>query len=370
MTFKVKIEKVVYQGYGLGYHEGKTVFVYKGIPGEELEVKVDKTQKNILFCSIVNRSDNISNIDCCIERYAPSVYNYEDTLPNKYSDTVAPPISSKAPLIDCGACIYSNVSYNQQLEYKKSILNEIFKNLYQNIDFLPSPQINYYRNKIYLPLKKTNQETKIGMYAHKTHDIVEHKSCLLYPDKITRIIDDIRNCKFCSDIVIYSLSSIGFRYSSDLSSILIDISTDKSDVLTQEEITILTTKHHEITGIINYGKTLYGDLYYYEKFAHLNLKININSFFQINPKQALVIYDQIEKFINVNEFVVDAYCGMGTIGMYIAKKVKLVVCIDSSQTSIFNGEENAKINKIENIEFINKSFEAISNKLKNVDTIL
>ena len=331
MRFTVKIEKIVYGGYGLGYHEGKTVLVYKGMPGEVLEVEVVEDKKNVLFCIIPSKST-------------------------------------------CGACVFSEIDYPQQIEYKKLILNEIFKNIYSNIDMVSSPQVNYYRNKITFSVEYAEDKVKIGMVENKSNKVIEYDSCLLYPAGITDLVNYFRDLLNNKPKVIQNIT---FRYNSDLSAIHIYFSSNqKFNIFTEEEISNIATppspsqRGGNIVGIVFNDKVLYGEKYYYDKFAHLKLKIHFKAFYQTNTQQAINIYQQIEKFIDVNEIVLDAYCGMGTIGLFISKKCKNVVCIDDDKSSIISGLGNAKINKIKNLQFVNKNCNNVLENLEKVNTVI
>ena len=117
---------------------------------------------------------------------------------------------------------------------------------------------------------------------------------------------------------------------------------------------------------------LYGDGYIKDKLGEYTFKISPHSFYQVNPIQAEKLYNlAVESAkISKNDTVFDLYCGIGTISLFIAKYAKKVIGIEIVEEAVADAKENAKINRVENAEFIAGDVEVILDKLINADGII
>ena len=134
--------------------------------------------------------------------------------------------------------------------------------------------------------------------------------------------------------------------------------------------TVVVNINNQITNVVltNENIVLYGDGYITDILKDKKFKISPNSFYQVNPVQTVKIYDlAIEKAnLNKNDILCDLYCGIGTIGIFSSDKVKKVYGIEIVEQAVENAKENARINNIKNIEFINGDVEyAFDELLKN-----
>ena len=100
------------------------------------------------------------------------------------------------------------------------------------------------------------------------------------------------------------------------------------------------------------NRLFYGVDFLNENINDLNYRISYDSFFQINPRVAQILFNTIDENIDVNDNVLDIYCGVGTLSLSAAKKAKQVVGIEIVKNAILNAKFNAKINNIQNTEFI------------------
>ncbi len=120
--------------------------------------------------------------------------------------------------------------------------------------------------------------------------------------------------------------------------------------------TIVKNINSKDTNVIlgNKNITLYGDGYIYDKLGDYTFKISPMSFYQTNPVQTEVLYNKAIEFANLqgNETVLDLYCGIGTIGIFASSKAKKVYGIEIVEDAIKDAKENARLNNIENIEFL------------------
>ena len=362
-VIRLKIEKVVFGGYGLGYLEGVSYFVFNALPGDIIDVKILYKKKNAFFCEIekiISPSEYRTNIKC--------------------------ELNGK-----CGACDWVNISYPHQIELKQAIYREIFPD---NPDIIESPQIDFYRNKCTFPVQEDEGHIKIGMYERQSHNVIEHQSCYLYPKIYKEILLSIKEWMKNSHIKPYDEQSnmgevrfIVIRSSADLKSILMILITKKRKLgFTKQLVHLLTDKFPEIKGIIqniqplpnnvNIGeddKILYGESYLHENLDNLSLKIHYKAFFQVNITQTLQIYNEIQNHLNAHEVAIDAYSGIGSIGLFIANKIKKVICIEENKEAVESGKVNAQNNNIPNIVFMNDTVENVLTDIisrTDIDTII
>ena len=366
-TITLKIEKVVYQGYGLAHHQGEQYFVSNALPDDLVEAKILYSKKKVFFCEISN-----------VLEKSPYRSDTRCDLTN-----------------DCGACDWVNVDYPNQLKLKGMIYNDIIKSYHLGKLFLvESVQRDQYRNKVTFPVQKIGDTIKIGMYQRQTHSVVEHNHCFLYPQIFKKILDTVKDWMIRAHIEPYdettfrgNLRYICLRCSADLKSILVILITKQRKLgFTNQLKNSLLENFPEIKGIIqniqkqpnnvNFGessKLIYGDDFYEERLARYKCNIHYKAFFQVNPPQAERIYNDIANLLNANDIVIDAYSGIGSMGLFAADKCKKVYCIEENEEAVKSAIENAKINNIKNIEFIKDLTEKCLSALtaeNQIDTII
>jgi len=349
MTFTVKIAKIVNKGYGLGYHEDKTVFVTGAFPHELVKVNLLYTKKNSYFCEIV-----------------------EVREPSAFRGATRCEVSGT-----CGACDWVNVDYSKQLQLKTAIYSDIFR---QTLSVQASPQVDHYRNKCLFPVQTMGSYIITGMYARNSHNIVPHRHCLLYPTIFHRILQRVIQWAKETGKQPYNehtregnIRHIGIRCSSDQSELLVFIVTKKTTLCKVESLVSELTKNFpQIVGIIHniqpkpdnviMGSTshlLYGQNYFNDTLCNNKLRIHSNAFYQLNTKQAETIYTDMMALLHCEDIVLDAYSGIGTIAFCICKSVKKVVCIEEDTEGHKANIENQRLLQTENITAINQKTENI-----------
>jgi 23S rRNA (uracil1939-C5)-methyltransferase len=371
----VQIKKLVNTGYGLGYrysspHDKEDIadtsesdavyFVQNGLPDDVLKVDKIYKKKNAFFCTIskiVKRSHFRQSQRCAVSG-------------------------------SCGACDWVDVDYVHQLLFKKQILSDIFGDMSSVIDIKASPHIDFYRNKSIYPVMYSDGNLLVGMFARQTHTIIEHAQCFLNPPIFVGILQAIRQWIAEANISVYDeikhtgdLRHICIRCTHDLSSILVILVTRRSKLgFTNLLSKKLTDAYPEIKGIVqniqseknnvilgDKEKVLHGDRYITDKLLDKSFYIDYSAFFQINTAQAQHIYKDIASLLHPDDIVIDAYSGIGSIGITISDKVKKVICIESDVQSHLSAEKNAEINHIKNISFICAEVENAIEKILDGD---
>jgi len=279
----------------------------------------------------------------------------------------------------CGGCQYQQINYNTQLEYKTSRVRNAIKRI-GKIDCKVMPCIGatnpyYYRNKIQVPFSKDRKGNVIfGFYKENSHIIMPIKECSIEDRRAAPILWDIKLLlekhkisTFDEDTGYGLLRYVLIRTSIHFDEIMLVLVTAKMNFPGQRNfIDELIKLHPEITTIVeNFNprhtnvilgekeKILYGKGIIKEQICGLNFDVSASSFFQVNPTQVEVLYNTAINLLNddKNQVVLDAYAGVGTIGMIASQKSKKVYSVELNKFAHKNAIENAKRNNIKNMEF-------------------
>lgn len=324
MTTNIKIEKISYDGKGIGYIDGKVAFVSNALPNEIVNAKIIKENKNYYECEtqeIIEKSKN---------RIKPACPYFNE----------------------CGGCSYMHVTHEDEVEYKVNALKEILKRnavIDANVSTIISNNELGYRNK--LSLKVENYE--FGFYKEESHEFIKIDECPLASLAIRNIFKLKEYLKFKEGNIL-----IRSNFNDE---IIIKINSESSVDLNIEKL----KEHIKLVGIIINQKVLYGEDFFIEQVHNYFYKVNINSFFQIN----LNILDKVINLLRKKEYntVADLYCGVGTLGIPL-KKQKLYG-IEIVKEAVIDAIYNAKINKQDN-KYLLGSAEAINKINAKIDTII
>ena len=324
MTTNIKIEKISYDGKGIGYIDGKVAFVSNALPNEIVNAKIIKENKNYYEC------ESLEIIEKSEKRVKPACPYFSE----------------------CGGCSYMHVTHEDEVEYKVNALKEILKRnavIDANVSTIISNNELGYRNK--LSLKVENYE--FGFYKEESHEFIKIDECLLASLAIRNIFKLKEYLKFKEGNIL-----IRSNFNDE---IIIKINSESSVELNIEKL----KEHIKLVGIIINEKVIYGEDFFIEQVHNYFYKVNINSFFQIN----LNILDKVINLLREKEYntVADLYCGVGTLGIPL-KKQKLYG-IEIVKEAVIDAIYNAKINKQDN-KYLLGSAEAINKINAKIDTII
>lgn len=324
MTTNIKIEKISYDGKGIGYIDGKVAFVSNALPNEIVNAKIIKENKNYYEC------ESLEIIEKSEKRVKPACPYFSE----------------------CGGCSYMHVTHEDEVEYKVNALKEILKRnavIDANVSTIISNNELGYRNK--LSLKVENY--KFGFYKEESHEFIKIDECLLASLAIRNIFKLKEYLKFKEGNIL-----IRSNFNDE---IIIKINSESSVDLNIEKL----KEHIKLVGIIINDKIIYGEDFFIEQVHNYFYKVNINSFFQIN----LNILDKVINLLREKEYntVADLYCGVGTLGIPL-KKDKLFG-IEIVKEAVLDATYNAKINKQDN-KYMLGSAEVISKINDIIDTII
>ena len=350
--YEVEIIDNGYEGEGIAKIDDFTIFVNGTIKGEICKILIVKVNKSFAFgklIEVVKKSENRVETDC---------------------------ITYKR----CGGCNLRHIKYEETLRIKKEIVqNLINKNLNNKIyvnDVIGMEEPYYYRNKLQYPVGKNKAGIPVmGVFANRTHEIIPTKECLIQNKKAQEVANTIFSFIKENNIPIYDektrkdgIRHIIIKIGVLTNEIMCVIVTNQNKIKKEKKkINIIKNKYSEVKTIvknINDKNTnvilgdrniiLYGDGYILDKLDKYKFKISTKSFYQINPKQTEKLYKKAIEFANLDkkDVLCDLYCGIGTIGIFASNKVKKVYGIEIVEEAIEMAKENAKLNNINNIEFI------------------
>ena len=227
-----------------------------------------------------------------------------------------------------------------------------------------------YRNKVQLPIGLVNGELKIGFFAPRSHEIIDMESCLIQDEIADKVVELTRSWIIKNNIKPYNIDGqydesgilrhIMIRRGFTTNEVMVVIVTNGRDLPHKEEfIHLMVNNIHGIKSIIQNinskptnvilgleSKTLWGSDTICDYIGEFKYNISPLSFFQVNPIQTEVLYGKTLEYADLsgNETVFDAYCGTGSITLFLSQKAKEVYGVEIIPQAI----ENAKINAVEN----------------------
>ena len=279
----------------------------------------------------------------------------------------------------CGGCQYQQISYQKQLEFKTNRVKNAIKRIAKidtkvnNCIGMKNPY--HYRNKIQVPFAKDKKGNVVyGFYKENSHEIIPTKECMIEDHRAASILWDIKELIKKMGIPTYNedngrgiLRYVLIRTSYHYPELMVVLVTSTLNFPGQRNfVDALIKLHPEITTVVenvnsrhtnvilgNKEKILYGPGYIKDDILGLTFEISPSSFFQVNPEQVEVLYKTALDLIDIkkNQVVLDAYSGVGTIGLIASKNAKKVISVEIVKDAHKNAIENTKRNNVNNIEF-------------------
>ncbi len=298
----------------------------------------------------------------------------------------------------CGGCQYQGIPYEKQLKKKQKQVEELLAGMCKVEPILGMEHPLHYRNKVSAAFARLRNGTIIsGAYKAGTHEVVNITKCQIEDKRADAIIQDIKGMLRSFKIKIYDedsqyglLRHVMVRIGHVSGEVMV-VLVLASPVLPSKNnfVKALRKLHPEISTIVlnvNEKKTsmvlgtrnitLYGRGYIEDTLCGLTFRISPSSFYQINSKQTEVLYSKAMEYANITgkERVIDAYCGIGTIGMTAAKQAKEVIGVELNKSAIKDAITNAKRNEIKNIIFYNQDagefMQELAEKDEKIDVVL
>ena len=275
----------------------------------------------------------------------------------------------------CGGCQYQGMDYGSQLKEKQKYVQKLLKNYGKPEPILGMENPYYYRNKVHAVYKhQKNGEIISGIYEEGTHKVVPVESCQIENQEADKVIQTIRKLAKSFKIKIYNedsgyglLRHVLIRYGRVTGEMMV-VLVAASPIFPSKNnfVKALRKEHPEITTVvlnINDKSTsmvlgerniiLYGKGYIEDELCGCRFRISPNSFYQVNPVQTEVLYQKAISLAGLSgkEKVIDAYCGIGTIGLIAASHCKEVIGIELNKEAVKDAIGNTKRNSIKNVRF-------------------
>jgi 23S rRNA (uracil1939-C5)-methyltransferase len=359
---EMEITGMAHEGQGVGRVNGLAVFVEGALKGEKVLARIEKVSKNYA----------ISRVEKII---VPSPERVEPPCP--YAEK-------------CGGCSLQHLSYKGQLDFKTQKVKDnlerighihatVLETIGMDIPFK-------YRNKAQYPVGKKDGRAVLGFYKKRSHELVPIRSCLIQHDFSWQVAELVGKWVEKYQIPVYDevkheglLRHVITRIGAKTGEVMVIMVINGKEIPRLKELVDALEKNVEgLTSVylnINTKKTnvilgeenilVYGKPYIIDFIGETKFSLSPNSFFQVNPVQVEVLYSKALEFsaLTGEETVIDAYCGIGTITLFLARKAKKVYGIELVSDAVKDARKNARLNGIENVEFIEGAAEEVMPRL-------
>ena len=350
-TYELQIDRLGTSGEGVGRYDSFTVFVPNALPCETVSVIIEEVKNSYArgrIKQILHES---------VDRVAPLCELYEE----------------------CGGCQLQHLSYEAQLHAKRAQVVDALIHIGKLpqipvMETLRAEKPWNYRNKMQFPIGRNSGKIVIGCFAQGSHTIINTKNCHIQRAENNDLANAAREIAEQLHIPVYNedthkgvLRHIVGRVgcSNELMAVIVTATKQlpraKDFVrMMRERLPNLVSVHQNIQTYRNNvimgrdTQLLWGRPTIIDSLGRLNFHISPRSFFQVNTRQAERLYEQALSYADLHgtETVIDAYCGTGTITLFLAQKARKVYGIEIVQPAILDARKNARDNHIKNAEFI------------------
>lgn len=347
---ELEITDLSYEAMGVAHYEGLTIFVNNALPGEIVKAKILKVKRKFAFAKIEK-----------IIKESP------DRVKVKLNQWVQTGLASLA-----------HIKYDKQLEFKRNqVVNLLHKADLDQIKVdqtLPSPEETGYRNKAQVPVRMVNSQLEIGFFRRHSHDLVPLTNFFTTDPEIDRVLiavrDILRKYKVPAYDEIHNKGEVRYldvrrsKATGEIMVILVCLHRDfpqlpkvAAEISQIPDVSSIILNHNPKKTNVILGKNdyvVFGEDHITDKIADVKFRISPQSFFQINSLQTPRLYNlAIEKAdLKPEDVVIDAYSGIGTIGLSVAKHVKAVRGMEVIKPAVDDANANAKLNGITNAEYV------------------
>ncbi len=352
-TVRVTFEDMTHDGAGVAKVDGFPLFVPNALPGETGKVKVVKVKKGYGFGKMLDLEEE-------------SIYRIEPSCPI-YKQ--------------CGGCQLQHLSYQGQLNVKKKQVEDVL----QRIGGLDLDKVTVhdtlgmddpwrYRNKAQVPVGEREGGLVAGFYQQRSHDIIDMNACLIQEQANDDLVQAVKEIAGSYGIRAYdekkhkgTLRHVVTRYGKQTGQAMVVLITKDENLPNRKNIVRdITERFPSVKSVVQninpkrtnviFGektKVLWGNEYIYDTIGDIKFAISARSFYQVNPQQTKVLYDKALEYAELTgtESVIDAYCGIGTISLFLAQKAKKVYGVEIVPEAIEDAKRNAELNEIGNVEF-------------------
>lgn len=338
-------------GYGIAHHEGKKYLVSGALPGETVRSRVTHSGRRVSFAATVK-----------ILRHSPARL-----------------VNSPCAVHNCDGCPLVAMKYPAQLDWKGTFIARQMGG-YESLStarILPviaSPAQLGYRNTAKLVVAGKHAQPLIGMYRRNTHDVIDMVDCPLHHPLINRIIAAVRTGIRKGKVDIYSprtgnglLRYLVIRVSETTNqAMVVFVTSGKSyneihhlakhvqSAVPEVVVTAQNSNSSEGNVILgDHDRFLSRERSLTATIGTTRFTLSPRSFFQVNSGGAAILYDTVRDWAGLtgSELVIDLYCGVGGISLYLAGKAREVIGIEVVEAAVADAVRNARLNDIRNCRF-------------------
>ncbi len=360
----VDITGLSHEGAGVGRVEGYTLFVPGALVGERVRVQVNHVKKNFGFAELLE-------------------------VVEKSPSRALPP----CPVYDrCGGCSLQHLAYEEQLVHKQQIVKDNLRRIggfsvegEGAVTVHPTLGMSdpwRYRNKAQVPIGEQNGALVGGFYAERSHEIIDMDECMIQHPANDEAVADVKKLAARLQIKPYDevnhtglLRHVVVKVGARTGEVMVVLVTTEEFIPQKEKLvasireqlsdvkSIVQNINPARTNVIFGDKTvtLWGSDVIYDYIGPIKFAISARSFYQVNPVQTEVLYNKTLEYAGATgtETVIDAYCGIGTISLFLAQKSRHVYGVEILPEAIADANRNAELNGIENVTFETGPAEAV-----------
>ncbi|HEO1120000.1 TPA: 23S rRNA (uracil(1939)-C(5))-methyltransferase RlmD [Streptococcus agalactiae] len=336
----LKIKRMGINGEGIGFYKKTLIFVPGALKGEEVFCQISSVRRNFAEAKLLKINKKSKN------RVDPACSIYKE----------------------CGGCQIMHLQYDKQLEFKTDVIRQALMKFkpegYENYEIrktIGMPEPEHYRAKLQFQVRSFGGNVRAGLYVQGTHRLIDIKDCLvqdrLTQEMINRVAEllgkyklpiynerkiagvrtvMIRRAQASGEIQLIFITSKRL----DFDDVVIELVREFPELKTVA-VNINASKTSDIYGQIT--EVIWGQESINEEVLDYGFSLSPRAFYQLNPKQTQILYSEAVNALDVKEDddLIDAYCGVGTIGLAFAGKVKSVRGMDVIPEAIQDAKENA-----------------------------
>ncbi|MDT2740525.1 23S rRNA (uracil(1939)-C(5))-methyltransferase RlmD [Enterococcus canintestini] len=350
--YEVVISDLTYEGMGVAKIDHYPLFVDNALPGEKVILKVIKVGKKFGIGRVVS---------------------YLEKSPKRVE-------VANEDLLRTGIAPLSHLTYEEQLLFKQKQIENVLQKIAKMPDIPVLPTIGMakptgYRNKAQIPVRRKDGQLQTGFYRKNSHDLVAIEDFYIQDPAIDAAIIKVRNILERFNVKAYNeqqheglLRHIVIRqghYSRQMMVVLVTLRNKffkGEEIAAQihkeipEVVSVMQNVNTEKTNVIlgEHEKVLYGQDYIEDTLLGKTFRISAKSFYQVNTEQTEVLYETAFEMaaLKPDDVVIDAYAGIGTIGLSVADRVKHVYGMESIPAAVSDAKKNAKLNEIDNATYL------------------
>ena len=349
--YEIYINSLGSSGEGVGRYDGFTIFVQGALPGERVKIRLTEIKKSYASGRLVQILDKSP------QRIEPACPIYRE----------------------CGGCQLQHVTYEGQLELKRQQVQDALERIGHQVNLPVLPTLGAknpwnYRNKVAFPVGREKGKTIVGCFAQGSHKIIDASNCLIQDTVNNAAINAVREVVDKLGIPVYNedrhagvLRHVIARTGVNGQLMVVLVTAVKELRCEKEIVKMLRSRlpdlvslqqnvqtYHNNVILGRETKLLWGRPTIKAQLGKFVFNVSARSFFQVNTRQAEVLYGKALEFAQLTgkETVIDAYCGTGTISLYLAQKARKVYGVEIVSPAVRDAEKNARENNVRNAEFI------------------